>query len=536
MASKTITHQLLSLLAISASSMAVACAGGEVMSETFTTAEETMTTGPGDGDGDGDPGDGDGDGDGGPGDGDGGPGDGDGEPACTSAGCACDGSEDSCDPGLVCIDGSCQAQSCVINGVVDPGEQCDDNNDLEGDGCDSDCSWTMIDAVAAGANHTCAVIEGNRLRCWGLNNVGQLGYGNLDNIGDNEAPSMPGDVVLGAGVVSIEAGANHTCAVLDDATVRCWGYGMSGQLGQGNLDNIGDDEFPFMTNPISLNDDVLDIQAGGSHTCVLVASAGVRCWGENSSGQLGYGNMNNLAIPLTIDLPLNGSVTHLAVGRNHNCARFDDNKVRCWGYNNRGQLGYGNTDNIGDNETPGSVVPVPILPQGLAPDTAIIGMALGNEHSCVLFEGGDVLCWGDNFYGQLGQGTVTTVGDNETLATLFPIELGGTATALTLGKYHTCALLEGDEVKCWGRNLYGQLGYGNIDHVGDDEKPDAVGVIDVGGSVTSLSAGNHHTCAVVDGHEVVCWGFNDYGQLGYGDTLERGDDETPAASGGIDLL
>jgi alpha-tubulin suppressor-like RCC1 family protein len=163
-------------------------------------------------------------------------------------------------------------------------------------------------------------------------------------------------------------------------------------------------------------------------------------------------------------------------------------------------------------------------------------IALGAEHSCVLYESGDVLCWGDNFYGQLGQGHTTTVGDNETLATLFPIDLGGDATTLTLGKHHTCALMEDGGVKCWGRNLYGQLGRGDIDHIGDDEVPADIGTIELGGVASWITAGDYHTCAVVDGHEIRCWGFNDYGQLGYGDTALRGDDETPAEAGSINLL
>jgi cysteine-rich repeat protein len=300
------------LACVALSSLVLACAGGQV-DDTFGTADETMSTsstmGDGDGDGDGDGGDGDGDGDG-----DTSPGDGDGE-ACTTSGCDCDGSAGSCDDGLSCIDGTCQSPSCTINGIVDPGEQCDDNNEFEGDGCDTDCSFTLIRSVTAGANHTCAVLEGDRLRCWGLNNIGQLGYGNLDNIGDNEHPSIAGDVVLGGTVEYVNAGGNHTCAFMVDGTVRCWGSGGSGQLGQATLDNIGDNDFPFSVNPISLNSDVLSIQAGANHTCVMVASQGVRCWGVNNVGQLGYGNVNNLSIPLTIDLPLNGAVTKLAVGR-----------------------------------------------------------------------------------------------------------------------------------------------------------------------------------------------------------------------------
>ncbi len=501
--------------------LAPACAEGQVNDNDDSSFET------GDGDPTGDPtGDGDGDS----------TGDGDGAPPCTSIGCECDGSAASCDAGLTCSGGVCNSASCG-NGITEaPAEECDDDNDFEGDGCDNDCSFTSVSAVAAGASHTCALIEGGRVRCWGLNNVGQLGYGNTDNIGDDEPASQSGDVVLGEKALRLSVGTHHSCAYLTDETVRCWGYNNAGQLGQGNNENIGDDEFPFAVNTLSINANILDIAAGGSHTCALVGAGDIRCWGEASSGQLGYGNLTSLLAPLTVPLDLGTLATAIRAGVDHNCALLDDGKVRCWGRNDHGQLGYGNTNNIGDNEVPGSIVPVPILPQGIPDGTAVTDIVLGNNHSCALYETGDVLCWGDNFYGQLGQGDTTPVGDNETLATLFPIDLGADATALALGKHHTCALLDGGEVKCWGRNLYGQLGRGDIAHIGDDEHPADVGPIKLGGVASSITAGDYHTCAVVDEHEVVCWGFNDYGQLGYGDTELRGDDELPEELGGINLL
>ena len=458
--------------------------------------------------------------------------------ACTSAGCACDGSEGSCDDGLQCIGGICGTPSCNNDGVVGSGEQCDDGNNFEGDGCDNDCTWTEVLDVQAGRAHTCALIEKGRVRCWGLNDSGQLGYKNTENIGDNEDPAFPGDVPLGGGekALSLSVGGSHSCVYLMSESVRCWGEGGSGQLGLGNTNDVGDDEFPFDVATVNINSDVLQVLAGGSHSCALVGAGTVRCWGLNSSGQLGYGNTTNLTVPLTVDLNLGGPATQLRAGEDHNCVLLEDGKVRCWGRNNKGQLGYGNTDNIGDTETPGSVVPVPLNPQGIPDGTLVTDIGLGHSHSCVLYETGDVLCWGDNFYGQLGQGNTTTIGDNETLATLYPINLGAKATSLSLGKQHTCAMLEGGQVKCWGRNLYGQLGRGDIQHVGDDEEPADITSIQLGGTATALSAGDYHTCAVLENHSVVCWGFNDYGQLGYGDTQLRGDDELPSEIGAVPLF
>lgn len=457
-------------------------------------------------------------------------------PACTSVGCECDGSPGSCDPGLGCVDGMCAPASCG-NGIAEqPAEQCDDANEFEGDGCDNDCTYTTLLDVEAGRQHTCALIEGGRVRCWGNNGAGQLGYGNTNNVGDNEPASAPGDVVLGENVVSIDVGGAHACALLESGDLRCWGNNAGAQLGYGNTNHIGDDEFPFSVNPVAFNVELTAVQLGGRHSCALVGAGNVRCWGTNDYGQLGYGNTTQLAAPITIDVNLGALALIMAAGEDHNCAVLDDGALRCWGRNDRGQLGYGNTTTIGDTETPGSVVPVPLLPQGIPADTPLSAVAVGHSHTCVLFEGGQALCWGDNFYGQLGQGNTTTIGDDETLATLFPIDLGGDATQLVTGRQHTCALLENGDVKCWGRNLYGQLGLGDIAHVGDDEVPANVESIDLGGPAETITAGDYHTCALLDQHEILCWGFNDYGQLGYGDTLLRGDDETPRDAGPVPVL
>jgi cysteine-rich repeat protein len=501
------------------------CAGGKVGAEMGGSDEsDTMVTGSdeSEGDGDGDPSDtADTSSD---------------SSACTEVGCECDGGPDSCNAGLACVDGSCQSPTCGNEIVEQPAEECDDGNEFEGDGCDNDCSLTALLDVDAGRHHTCALLEGGRVRCWGNNSGGQLGYGNVDNIGDNELASAPGDVVLGEAVLGIDVGGGHACAQLESGNVRCWGNGTNAQLGYGNVNSIGDDEFPFSVNPISINAEVIDIVGGGRHTCVRVGAGNVRCWGTNDYGQLGYGNTTQLSAPLTIDLNLGALALFLRAGEDHNCAVLDDGALRCWGRNDYGQLGYGNTTAIGDTETPGSVVPVPLLPQGIPNGTAVVEAAIGHSHTCVIFETGSALCWGDNFYGQLGQGTTNTVGDNETLATLFPIDIGADVTQIVAGRHHTCALLDDGGVKCWGRNLYGQLGYGNIAHVGDDEVPADLPTIDLGGPAQTITAGDYHTCALLDEREILCWGLNDYGQLGYGDTLLRGDDESPVDAGPVPVL
>ena len=202
-----------------------------------------------------------------------------------------------------------------------------------------------------------------------------------------------------------------------------------------------------------------------------------------------------------------------------------------------GRLGYANTDNVGDDETPAAVGNVPAIPQGLPPTTKATALALGLSMSCALFDTGDVLCWGSNFSGQLGQGGTATIGDTEFPSTVPPIPLPSAAVTITAGDTHVCALLDTEEAICWGANFYGQLGYGHTDNLGDDEGLIGLEPLDLGGPVAQIDAGGNHTCAILaETNEVLCWGLNIDGQLGYGHTDDIGDDELPSAAGPIALF
>lgn len=141
--------------------------------------------------------------------------------------------------------------------------------------------------VDSSYSHSCAIAANGTLHCWGDGFGGELGYGNTNNIGDNESPGSAGAVDLGGhSAVAVSVGDNHTCAILDDHTVRCWGEGASGQLGYGNTNNIGDNETPGSVGPVNLGAGrtAMEVSAGGSHTCALLDDDTVRCWGLGSSG------------------------------------------------------------------------------------------------------------------------------------------------------------------------------------------------------------------------------------------------------------
>ncbi|HVI00363.1 MAG TPA: hypothetical protein VM869_16715, partial [Enhygromyxa sp.] len=472
-------------------------------------------------------------------------GDGDGDPACTTLGCECDGSPGSCDNTLMCVDGVCAIFNCG-NGNVDVDEDCDDGNRVDGDGCDDDCSFTQVPQLSAGGRHTCALIEGGRVRCWGEGALGITGLGNVIDIGDDESPSASVDIPLPGAAISIEAGEGNVCALFDDDALRCWGLGASGQLGHGNNDSLGDDETHEALAAIDLGDPPDQYSAGGAHVCVRFATNELRCFGRNADGQLGIGSNQNIGdneLPSSIGvITLGAPALAVAAGGDHSCAVTNDLELICWGRGGRGQLGYGNTTTFGNDngESPSMAGIVDLYPASLPLGTTLEQVSLGKEHSCALFSSGDVLCWGRNDHGQLGQANTDDWGDDEGEAPsgLMPIDLGGSAVAIGAGLNHSCALLEDGDVRCWGLNDKGQLGLGQmgVDKVGDDEAPSSVAAIDLGGPAIELTVGWEHSCARVGAQDILCWGDNPEGRLGYGHTNRIGDDETPASAGAIDLF
>jgi hypothetical protein len=152
--------------------------------------------------------------------------------------------------------------------------------------------------IATSGLHTCAVLGGGNVRCWGFGIYGQLGYGVAGVIGDIESPASAGDVIVSSSsnVTQIAVGYYHTCVLQSDGDVRCWGYGQNGQLGYGSVSNIGDNEDPVSAGDVNVLSaiTVVQVAAGYYHTCTLLGGGVVRCWGSGSAGQLGYGNTNNV--------------------------------------------------------------------------------------------------------------------------------------------------------------------------------------------------------------------------------------------------
>lgn len=377
---------------------------------------------------------------------------------------------------------------------------------------------------------TCALLEGGIVRCWGSNLSGQLGNGSTDKLGDNPGEMPPPDVAIGGAAIGVFAGAraDRACAVLQGGALRCWGDNFNGQLGYGHTDDVGDNPGEMPPPDVPVGGEVVQVATSLFHTCALLASGTVRCWGQAKAGQLGYGNETTLGddpgeLPAA-DVPLGAAATSIGAGDLHTCALLASGAVRCWGSNSQGELGYAGVNELGDE--PGEMPP---------PDVAIGGKAIqlsvGGDHTCVLLDTGGVRCWGGNSNGQLGYGHTDDLGAGSGDMPRPDVQLGGKAIQVVTGSIHSCALLDSGNVKCWGRNTYGQLGYGNELNIGDKEGQMPPPDVQIGGKAVLIAAGGFRTCAVLDTGALRCWGDNSGGSLGYGDEGFRGDEpgEMPTA-------
>jgi alpha-tubulin suppressor-like RCC1 family protein len=404
----------------------------------------------------------------------------------------------------------------------------DSDTDTDTD-ADTDTNYTAID-VSAGGFHTCAVLVGGSVKCWGFGQFGCLGYGYDADGGNPNLPSTLPFVNVGGPVESIAAGGYFTCALLEGGAPKCWGYNGDGQLGQaGEYGNIGVEDVPGDYDPLELSGTVLQIVAGnGNQTCARLAGGEVKCWGRGEDGRLGNGSTENVYYPPVDAVSIGGAAVQISAGGFHTCVVLDGGDLKCWGFGGWGALGNGDTESIGDDELPSDVDPIEL-------GGPVVQVAAGGFHTCALLEGGEVLCWGDGQYGQLGYGNTNSIGDDEVPVDIGPIDVGGVVVQISAGAQHTCVLLEDGNVKCWGQGGHGILGYGNEESIGDDEVPSDVGTVEVGDEASFVSAGYSHTCALLATGVLRCWGMCPQ-CLGYGTDEYVGDDEVPADVGPVPVI
>jgi hypothetical protein len=306
---------------------------------------------------------------------------------------------------------------------------------------------------------------------------------------------------------AISASADHACALTSAGGIKCWGYNGRGQLGDGTTTN--------RSTPVDvsgLSSGVIAVSAGFLDTCALTSGGGVKCWGYNEYGQLGDGTTTNKSTPVDVS-GLSSGVASVSAGRGltfnygeHTCALTSVGGVTCWGYGGNGELGDGTTAN---KSTP---VDVSGLSSGVA------SVSAGNHHTCALTSAGGAECWGENNFGELGDGTSTgpeSCGEHNPCSWT-PVDvvgLGSGVSAVSAGARDTCALTDAGAAKCWGVGEYGQLGNGTTTN-----RSTPVDVLGLGGGVAAISVGELFACALTGAGDVQCWGDNRGGMLGDGTT------------------
>jgi len=267
--------------------------------------------------------------------------------------------------------------------------------------------------VIAGVDFGCARMQAGGVRCWGNNAHGQLGRGDTHRIGDDEAPGESTELDLGEPAIDLGAGGHHACAVLASGLVQCWGRNESGQLGRGHSSSIGDDEGIGATDAIDLGRPAVAVVAGQQHTCALLDDGEVRCWGSNEHGQLGSGPSTSASkeawSPPAVGLELGGAVADVVAGARHTCALLDAGALHCWGGNAHGQLGRGHIHDIGDDEATADVLPIDL--GGRLAVAVFAGPAA--DTTFVMLDHGGLRSWGNNDQGQLGHSGLLTIGDEQ---------------------------------------------------------------------------------------------------------------------------
>lgn len=364
-----------------------------------------------------------------------------------------------------------------------------------------------VASLSAGEHSACILTTAGGAKCWGANYYGEVGDGT------DTLRKTPVDVVgLTSGVASVSVGWDHACAVTDDGVVKCWGKNGAGQLGAATSEEcvgfpglLPCSHVPVDVQGISPNSAV-EVSAGRLHSCAVMTDGGVKCWGHGYFGELGDGVVPPPSGRIdAVDVSgLDARAVHVDVGSyHHSCALLEDGTVACWGDNAGGQTGPSSGASCAPKYEGCNIVPITVpLPQ---PATAV---TLGSFFTCALLTSGDVSCWGNNYVGELGDGQAC---GTWTCGPVFVKNLHGNALAIASGSGHACAILA-EGLKCWGDNSYGQIGDGNFTW---NKNPYIlpVSVILPPSGVEEIEGGWAFTCVRTEDGAGWCWGQNSTYQL-----------------------
>ena len=300
---------------------------------------------------------------------------------------------------------------------------------------------------------------------------------------------VPSTASAAAGTATrISTGGYHACAITPKERLKCWGENSNGQLGVGAA---VDEAYKPMLVPNLKN--VKKIEGGGSHTCAILKGGKLKCWGYNSNGQVGDGSTDDRYTPKQV-VGMKSGVKQVSAGEYHTCAVKTNGKAKCWGYNGYGELGDRTTDDS----------PTPVLVKG---SENFSNISAGYSYTCATINE-KAKCWGYNGDGELGDGT----NDDRNRPTQV-LGLDKKVKKVVAGYYTTCAIVRDGRVKCWGENAVGEVGTG----VSGNEYNTPQNVVGMDSGVTNVDPDYYFTCATKDG-KAKCWGDNDYYQIGNGTT------------------
>lgn len=401
-------------------------------------------------------------------------------------------------------------------------------------------SINKVKDLKIGNGHVCVLFVEGSVKCWGENYYGHLGLGDTMSRG-NASTHMGSQLPFvkmpsGTRVTKVATGAQHTCALLDNGKIKCWGSNQAGNLGLGSVIATGGtpDLTPDKTPYASLGTDLIakDIAAGHLFSCALFTNGRVKCWGSNQNGQLANGDKKIIGDrPETLgdNMPFAKlgakPVARIFAQYATACALFEDGALKCWGQNSIGKLGIGSAvDYIGadERELGENLKAVDLGDNGS--NVYIKDVALSDYTACALLSNGNAKCWGYNIYGELGQGDTETRGRSpETMGNnLPPIAVSGSGLSIQsigIGGATTCASLNNHGVKCWGSQKYGSLGSENSMNLGSlqEHMGENLPFVDLGwlNSVKKVEVGRAISCALFTNGRVKCWGLNDGAFAGY---------------------
>lgn len=383
------------------------------------------------------------------------------------------------------------------------------------------------------------------MKCWGRGVWGNLGQGNtltqgtsIAGLGDN-LPTI--DLGSGRSAVDICCGTTHVCAILDNDSIKCWGEGF--YLGQGDTTYRGDNPGEMGDNlpavDLGSERNASSISCLTQHTCAILDNGHLKCWGNNILGMLGIGNTQTVGDSsgemgdnlTAVDLGTGRTAIKVAAGYGHTCAILDNYDLKCWGDNIWGELGYNHFDRIGNS--PGEMGDN-LAAIDLGSGRSALAVAACDRYTCVILDNYKLKCWGYNGRGNLGLGHdtsyVTNAGGGDSLA---EVDLGVGRFAVDVkcsgSSYATCAILDNGDLKCWGGSVYGILGRADDEQndIGDssNEMGDDLPAVNLGTGLNavSLQMGTSHACAVIDNGELKCWGSGSFWKLGNGnDQIDYG--------------